>query len=50
MGIMIPKRVYTPPLPIIPFLPFTIKKEVIANKIKEAENASENQVQILFGL
>ena len=35
---------------LIPFLPITINKDVIANKIKAAANASENQVQILFGL
>lgn len=45
-----PNNMYIPPLPIIPFLPFVIKKEVITNNINATAKISENHVQILFGL
>jgi len=35
---------------VIPFLPLTIKNDVTANRIKDAENISENQVHQRFGL
>jgi len=50
MGIAIPNTMYTPPRPHAPFLPLTIKMEVMASKINAPAKISENHIHQLLGL
>lgn len=49
-GIAIPAPVSQAPLPLIPFLPFKMKRPVKANTIKPAAYKSENQVHNRLGV